>query len=61
MQTTDLESAFAELKRGRAEALLVAGTGGGTFFTQRVRLADLALAQRLPTMFGNTENVESGG
>ncbi len=61
MQTTDLESAFAELKRGRAEALLVVGTGGGTFFTQRVRLADLALAQRLPTMFGNTENVESGG
>jgi putative ABC transport system substrate-binding protein len=61
LQAADLEAAFAALKRGRAEALLVAGIGGGQVFTHRVKLADLALAQRLPTMFSNTENVEAGG
>jgi len=41
--------------------LLVADTGGGTFFTQRTHLAELALDHRLPTIFANTENVEAGG
>jgi len=58
---SELESAFATLKRGRADALLVADTGGGTFFTQRTHLAELALDHRLPTIFANTENVEAGG
>ena len=55
----ELEAAFAALKRARAEALLVAA--GGVFFTQRSQLAGLALAQRLPAIFANTENVEAGG
>ena len=59
--SAELEAAFASLKRGGAEALLVSDIGGGVFFTQRVQLADLALAQRLPAIFANTENVEAGG
>ena len=57
----DLEPVFGELRRGGAQGLLVSDTGGGLFFTQRTRIAELALDQRLPTMFANTENVEAGG
>ena len=57
----ELATAFAELKRARADALLVPNAGGGVFFTQRVQIAELALAQRLPSIFGNTENVVAGG
>ena len=56
---SDLDSAFAEIKRSQAEALLVPFSG--RVFVQRVRIAELALAQRLPTMFTTTENVEAGG
>src|SRR5438105_15253654 len=56
-----LEAVLDELKHGGAQALLASDTGGGLFFTQRNRIAELALAQRLPTMFANTENVEAGG
>ncbi|TMH69021.1 MAG: hypothetical protein E6H48_03560 [Betaproteobacteria bacterium] len=59
--SAELEAAFATLKLGGAEALLVSDIGGGVFFTQRAQLADLALAQRLPAIFANTENVEAGG
>lgn len=58
---SELEPAFVALARGRADALLVSDTGGGVFFTQRAQLADLALAQRLPAIFANTEIVEAGG
>ena len=57
----DLEAAFVALKDGRAQGLLVSYVGGGWFFTKRERLAQLALAQRLPAIFANTENVEAGG
>jgi putative ABC transport system substrate-binding protein len=56
-----LDEAFAAMKRERAEALLVTDTGGGVFFTERVRLTELALAHRVPAMFSNTEVVEAGG
>ena len=56
----DLDAAFAKLKKSGAQALLVSDTGGGIFFTQRDRIAELALAQRLPSIFANTENVEAG-
>jgi len=55
------DEAFATLKRGGAEGLLVADTGNGIFFTQRARLAALAVAQRLPAIYANTEIVEAGG
>ena len=57
----DINALFSTLKPNAVEALLVADTGGGVFFTQRGRLAELALQRRLPTMFANTEIVESGG
>jgi putative ABC transport system substrate-binding protein len=57
----DLDTAFVALKEGRAQGLLVSYVGGGWFFTQRERLAQLALTQRLPAIFANTENVEAGG
>lgn len=56
-----LDAAFAELKRGRADALFVADTGGGVFFTERRRLVELASVHRLPAMFSNAEVVEAGG
>jgi putative ABC transport system substrate-binding protein len=55
----ELESAFAALKRGRVDALLV--PGDGLFFTIRAQIAALALAQHLPAIFAYTENVETGG
>jgi len=55
-----LDAAFDTLKRHGAQALLVADTGGGTFFTQRKRFAELALANRLPSMVANAEIVEAG-
>ena len=54
-----LESAFAEAARVGTGALLV--VQDAMFFTHRVRLADLALRNRLPAMFGNLEHVEVGG
>jgi putative ABC transport system substrate-binding protein len=57
----DMAGAFAELKRHGAQALLVVDTGGGIFFTQRLQLAALANAQRLPAIYANTEIVEAGG
>ena len=47
------------MARGRAGALLI--EGGSTFLVNRVMLADLALKNRLPTMYGFRENVEAGG
>jgi putative ABC transport system substrate-binding protein len=52
-------SAFAAMARGRADALLIAGSS--TFLVHRVRLAELALKGRLPTMFNFREMVEAGG
>jgi len=56
-----LDAAFSALKRDRADALIVADTGGGVFFTERARLTQLALAHRLPAMYANAEIVEAGG
>ena len=55
-----LDAAFDSLSRRGAQALLLVDTGGGIFFTQRKRIADLALAHRLPSMTANAENVEAG-
>jgi len=55
----DLDAAFAAIRRGGAEALIVPGSG--VFFAERARIAELALAQRLPAVFAYTENVEAGG
>ena len=60
LRTADqLEEAFAEFARERAEALLV--PPDVTFGTHRRRIADLALAAGLPTIFFLRQSVEDGG
>jgi putative ABC transport system substrate-binding protein len=55
----DVMAAFATLGRERADALIV--PANAFFFTQRQRIAELALRARLPTMFAQREYVEAGG
>jgi putative ABC transport system substrate-binding protein len=55
----DFDRAFAAMTRERAEALAV--LPGVMFFLERRRLAELAEAHRLPTMFVSREFVEIGG
>jgi putative ABC transport system substrate-binding protein len=53
------DSAFAAMARERANALLV--TASSTFLAHQARLAELALKQRLPSMFSFRESVQAGG
>jgi putative tryptophan/tyrosine transport system substrate-binding protein len=55
----DLPAAFASMRRKRAEAVFV--IAGPRFFPERGRIAELAIAHRLPSMHGPTEFVEAGG
>ncbi len=55
---SDLAAAFATMKTRQADGLIV--TADGLFFAQRARIAELAIAQRLPTMVANTEVIEAG-
>jgi putative ABC transport system substrate-binding protein len=54
-----LEAAFRAATGARAGALLV--LGGGVFFPQARRIADLAARSRLPTMYGLRAYAEAGG
>jgi putative ABC transport system substrate-binding protein len=55
----ELEGAFSTMARGSAQALLVFATP--PFIMARQRLAELAIAHRLPTMFQGRTFVEAGG
>jgi putative ABC transport system substrate-binding protein len=55
----DFDAAFAAMARERADGLLAGSSS--TFLAHRVRLAELAIKARLPTMFGFRESVEAGG
>ena len=55
----ELAAAVAAAARERAGALLV--TGGSMFFAHRIRLAELALKHRLPSVYLLREHVEAGG
>jgi putative ABC transport system substrate-binding protein len=55
----ELDGAFASMARERANALLV--LPDGMFWGQRRRIADLALTNRLPSTFQNSEHAEAGG
>jgi putative ABC transport system substrate-binding protein len=55
----ELESAFATLTKERVRAVMVAADS--IFFAQRQRLADLALDNRLASMFPQREYAEAGG
>ncbi len=56
---SELERAFQDAVRGRADVLHV--FGDPLTFTQRARLAELAMKHRLPTMHFFREAVEAGG
>lgn len=56
---SDIEPAFAAMKRERAEALIV--FGDPFFGSVGRRIAELAVLQRLPTIFSTQERVEAGG
>ena len=55
----DLEQAFDQFVRAKAEALLV--PPDTTFSTNRARIAELAAKARLPAIYGDRRAVESGG
>jgi putative ABC transport system substrate-binding protein len=55
----NFDSAFATMTRERVDGLLVIASPFS--FSQRARLAELALKHRLPGMFGTRENAEVGG
>jgi putative ABC transport system substrate-binding protein len=54
-----IETAFGAMKQERAGALIV--LPDPFFLAEAHRIAELAVQQRLPTMFGTREHVESGG
>ena len=56
---TDFEGAFAAMRAGHAEALMIFGSDLHSSHVRR--LADLALQSRLPAMAGAREFAESGG
>ena len=55
----ELERTFAAMKKAQANALIVEPSS--MLFTWRKRLADLALKNRLPTVFAHRQYVEAGG
>jgi putative tryptophan/tyrosine transport system substrate-binding protein len=55
----DIENVFDLVRRDRADAIIV--SVDAFFHANRERIAELALAKRLPSIFGNREYVEAGG
>ena len=55
----DIDTAFQAARKGRADAVLVLSSA--IIFSQRRRIADLAVKNRLPVIFRQNEFVEDGG
>jgi len=55
----DIETAFREARKARADAVLV--LQGGVFNSQRKQIANLAIKSRLPAIYHAPEWVEDGG
>ena len=55
----DIETAFREATKRRAEAVLV--LGGSVLNSQRAQIVELAAKSRLPAIYGIREAVEAGG
>jgi putative tryptophan/tyrosine transport system substrate-binding protein len=55
----DIEIAFREANKGRAEAVLVQASP--VFMSQRIQIVDLAIKSRLPAIYPQTEYTEAGG
>jgi putative tryptophan/tyrosine transport system substrate-binding protein len=59
IQRGDYENAFQTMAKQRANALLVSSTP--TFFAARKRLAEVAMKNKLPTMYPEGEYANAGG
>jgi ABC-type uncharacterized transport system substrate-binding protein len=55
----DLEGAFQEAAKGRVSALITVSTSLLNGYTKRI--ADLAIKNRLPSMYERSDHVEAGG
>jgi putative tryptophan/tyrosine transport system substrate-binding protein len=55
----ELESAFVAMANARVGAFTA--IGDPLFLSQKKRIANLAIARRLPSVFARNENVEAGG
>jgi putative tryptophan/tyrosine transport system substrate-binding protein len=58
-QNPDFEGAFREAVKGRVGALIAARNA--VFIVNRKRIAELAIKNRLPSMFERSDMVEAGG
>jgi ABC-type uncharacterized transport system substrate-binding protein len=58
-EVSDIDGAFAAIKKERAGALTV--LPDALLVGQRIKIADLAVKHRLPAIYGITEHVEAGG
>jgi putative tryptophan/tyrosine transport system substrate-binding protein len=59
LEPKDIEIAFREASKGRAEAVLMLVSP--VLNTQRTRIVDLAVKNRVPAVYGQQEFVEAGG
>ncbi len=55
----DIETAFQEARKGRADAVLVSALP--ILASQRTHIADLAVKNRLPAAYGQPEYLDAGG
>jgi putative tryptophan/tyrosine transport system substrate-binding protein len=55
----DIETAFRAATKGHAEAVL--GLTSAILFSQRMQIAEIAVKNRLPSVYGQPEYVEGGG
>ena len=55
----DIEPAFREASKGRANGVLV--LGGAVLHSHRTQIADLAAKNRLPAVYGQPEFMDAGG
>jgi putative ABC transport system substrate-binding protein len=56
----DIETAFRAASKGHADALLMIVTGA-VLNSHRIQIADLAVKNRLPAVYGQPQYVEDGG
>ena len=55
----DIETAFREASKGPANAVIVLSSA--IFISQRTQIADLAVKNRLPAVYGQAEYMDTGG
>jgi putative ABC transport system substrate-binding protein len=55
----EIDRGFTQMKRERAQGIIV--PGDAFFLMQRLHIAELALRNRLPSIFSTSEYVEAGG